>query len=36
MAATPLSDDDDVYRLPFDKVLSLLQLSTLLYYMSVS
>src|SRR5206468_1050762 len=33
MAAPPLSDDDDLYRLPFDKVLSLLQLSTVLYYL---
>src|SRR6476620_10969841 len=28
-----LSDDDDLYSLPFEKVLSLLQLSTLLYYL---
>jgi hypothetical protein len=33
MADTPLSDDEDLYRLPFDKVLSLLQFSTLLYYL---
>jgi hypothetical protein len=33
MADTPLSDDDDLYRLPFDKVLSLLQLTTVLYYL---
>src|SRR6516225_12357376 len=33
MAETPPSDDDDLYRLPFDKVLSLLQLSTVLYYL---
>ena len=32
MADTPPSDDD-LYRLPFDKVLSLLQLSTVLYYL---
>ena len=28
MAAPPLSDDDDQYWLSFDKVLSLLQLTT--------
>ena len=28
-----LSDDDDLYRLPFEEVLSLLQLSTLRYYL---
>jgi hypothetical protein len=33
VAGTPLSDDDDLYRLPFDKVLGPLQLSTLLYYL---
>src|SRR6185436_2717360 len=33
MAAPPLSDDDDLYWLPFEKVLSLLQLSTVLYYL---
>src|SRR5215831_11094501 len=33
MADTPPSDDDDLYRLPFDTVLSLLQLSTVLYYL---
>src|SRR3954453_16316533 len=33
MAAPPLSDDDDLYRLPFNKVLGLLQLSTVLYYL---
>ena len=33
MATDPLSDDDDLYRLPFDKVLGLLQLSTVLYYL---
>src|SRR3954454_2314069 len=33
MAAPPLNDDDDLYWLPFDKVLSLLQLSTVLYYL---
>src|SRR4051812_44431949 len=33
MAAIPLSDDDDLYRLPFDEVLSLLQLTTVLYYL---
>ena len=33
MADTPPCDDDDLYRLPFDKVLSLLQLSTVLYYL---
>src|SRR3954465_15761911 len=33
MADVPLSDDDDLYRLPFDKVLSLLQLTTVLYYL---
>src|SRR5690242_9391057 len=32
MDAPPLSGDD-LYRLPFDKVLSLLQLSTVLYYL---
>src|SRR3954453_14074082 len=32
MAVPPLSDDD-LYRLPFDEVLSLLQLSTVLYYL---
>jgi hypothetical protein len=33
MADTPLSDDEDLYRLPVDTVLSLLQLSTVLYYL---
>src|SRR5262249_36497056 len=33
VADTPPCDDDDLYRLPFDQVLSLLQLSTLLYYL---
>src|SRR3954454_9222673 len=33
MAAPPLTDDDDLYRLPFNEVLSLLQLSTVLYYL---
>jgi len=33
MAAPSTSDEDDLYRLPFDKVLSLLQLSTVLYYL---
>ena len=31
--AAPLSDDDDLYWLPFDKVLGLLQLTTVLYYL---
>jgi hypothetical protein len=33
MTDTFLREDDDLYRLPFDKVLSLLQLSTVLYYL---
>src|SRR3954467_9034373 len=33
MAAPALNDDDDLYWLPFDTVLSLLQLSTVLYYL---
>jgi hypothetical protein len=33
MAEFPKSDDDDLYRLPFDKVLSLLQFTTVLYYL---
>src|SRR3954451_24988570 len=33
MATPALDDDDDLYRLPFDKVLSLLQLTTVLYYL---
>jgi hypothetical protein len=33
MTAPPLNDDDDLYRLSFDKVLSLLQLTTVLYYL---
>ncbi len=33
MADTLPSHDDDLYRLPFDRVLSLLQLSTVLYYL---
>src|SRR6516162_1799949 len=33
MAETPLSDVDDLYRLSFEQVLSLLQLSTVLYYL---
>ncbi len=33
MTAPPLNEDDDLYRLPFEKLLSLLQLSTVLYYL---
>ena len=33
MANTPLSDDDDLYRLPTDKVLNRLQRTTVLYYL---
>src|SRR3954467_6769665 len=33
MATPALNEDDDLYRLPLDKVLSLLQLSTVLYYL---
>ena len=33
MTEPPSSEDDDLYWLPFEKVLSLLQLSTLLYYL---
>ena len=33
MADTPLSDDDDLYRLPTDKELSRLQRTTVLYYL---
>src|SRR5215217_6161996 len=33
MADTALSNDDDLYRLPLEKVLGLLQLTTVLYYL---